>query len=164
MDRPQAADFSKWIDHRPPIYGDTYKKMTARGEFVEVSSGGKREKSIRIATSEEREAYEARHMEAAKRAGVSVWDGGDKRPYAERDEAGKKQAIDNYFAGFSIDNKLPNGERNKQLNRLAFNMQQGGLWDSYAQERFYELASGCGLPDSEVRGLMRPRDNALASA
>ena len=48
-DGKRRSHISKWIDHRPPIYGDTYKKMTARGEFVEVSSGGKREKSIRLA-------------------------------------------------------------------------------------------------------------------
>lgn len=71
-DGKRRSNIAKWIDHRPPIYSDTYKKMTARGEFVEVSSGGKREKSIRIATSEEREAYEARHMEAAKRAGYAI--------------------------------------------------------------------------------------------
>lgn len=71
-DGKRKSCLMKWLGHRPPIFEATFQRMKARGEFTAVASGGKREKSIRLATDEERAAFAERHGEAAKRAGYAI--------------------------------------------------------------------------------------------
>ena len=132
----------KWLGHRPPIFEATYQRMKARGEFTEVASGGKREKSIRLATDEEREAFEEKHQEAAKRANLSVWDG-NTTTYAQADDEGKRKKLDAYLAEHEKEPKheLKKGQRDDSLWSLAVKLHNANMDDAFAEQWFYNLCN-----------------------
>ena len=78
-----------WLNRKPPVYRDMWGKMRAKGEIVETKGGeAKRGHILRIATDEERAAWDEEHETAAKAAQESVWDGNTtaapKRPTASQ--------------------------------------------------------------------------------
>ena len=77
--------------------------------------------------------------------------------YAEASEDDKESRVLAYIQKWRENNDLAEGNRNIALNRLAFMLQKAGMWDATAQTVFQIVSRNTGLPDDEIRLLMRER-------
>lgn len=150
----RRSHLKKWLGNRPPIYERTYLSMKSRGEFIEVASGGKSEKSIRLATDEERAAFAERHEEAAKRAKMSVFDG-TATDYASASEDEKIRKLEKYRKGHETDNPIIDGQRDNSLRSLATKLHDAGMDDSTARNWFFALCDTLGAEFANARAKER---------
>ena len=145
--------------------------MCAEGvltETIKVNTEGKNPNAYYSITPDGEQAAAAAVYAAKKTARAprtrprdcgSVWDGtAHGTRYDQASVEDKEARVLNYIKQFEADHPLNvKGSRNKNFNMLIFGLHKAGMWDAVAQDIVRARATAAGLPDAEIRKLMRRR-------
>lgn len=155
---PRRDKVLEKIARRPPQYRRVFDEMVAQRAITSGKDESSGKYILRIATAEElekseeqadtrREAVrgEARQIQAARTS------------YDECSDDDRESRVLAYIERWRGDNALVEGNRNVALNKLAWSMQNAGMWDNTARGIFDLVAANTGLGSAEIRSLMRAR-------
>ena len=142
-----------------PDHAKVLASLIAEGVVVKYKgmTGGKVRTLIRIATEEELAQRETQDF-SEERANRDKVDRGDADfgPYATCSPDEKRARVRGYIDKYKTDHPLYPGARNHGLWELRVLLQRrNDMWDSAAQEEFRETALATGLPENEIKLLMR---------
>lgn len=142
---PRRDKLLEKIARRPPQYRRVYNEMLAQRAITVIRDGAKY--LVRPTTAEELDAGEtqAHAIQTAQQS------------YAECGEEDREARVLAYFTKWRQDNALSIGNRNIALNKLAWSLQQAGMWDETARGIYEIVAANSGLAEPEIRALMRKR-------
>jgi hypothetical protein len=157
---PRRDKILEKIARRPPQYRKVFDEMISQKAIVSAKDEASGKYILRVATAEELEqseeqsdtrraavAHETRHIQAARQA------------YSDCADEDKEARVLAYVERWRMDNALTEGNRNIALNKLAWSMQNAGMWDAVARSVFDLIAAHSGLGAAEIRQLMRDRKN-----
>lgn len=161
---PRRDKILEKIARRPPQYRKVYDEMTAQRAITCAKDEATGKYVLRVTTAEELErgeeqtearraavAQETRQIQVARQA------------YADCSEEDKEARVLSYVERWRMDNALTEGNRNIAMNKLAWSMQNAGMWDAVARAVFDAIASNSGLGSAEIRTLMRERKKSKKS-
>lgn len=153
---PRRDKLLEKIARRPPQYRRVYDEMLAQRAITVIRDGAKY--LVRPTTAEEIDAGEAQAdvRRSAVRAEAQAIRAAQ-LTYAECNEEDREARVLAYFVKWREDNALAIGNRNIALNKLAWSLQQAGMWDETARGIYELVASNSGLAEPEIRALMRER-------
>ena len=143
---------------RPPQYRKVYDEMLAQRAITCTKDEATGKYVLRAATAEELERGE--EQTEARRAAVTQETRqiqAQRQGYADCSEEDKEARVLAYIERWRRGNALTDGNRNIALNKLAWSMQNAGMWDAVAQTAFNIIATNSGLGTPEIRTLMRER-------
>lgn len=137
-------------------------------ETIKVNADGRNPNTYYSVTPEAdrqkaAKAYAQRKAErtpkARPRDDSSVWDGNAHgKRYDEASDEDKENRILAYIQKYETDHPLKQeGARNDSFNRLIFQLKHEQMWDETAQEIVRRRAEDAGLPEREIKTLMRQR-------
>lgn len=157
---PRRDKILEKIARRPPQYRKVFDEMISQKAIVSAKDEASGKYILRVATAEELEqseeqsdtrraavAHETRQIQAASQA------------YSDCADEDKEARVLAYVERWRMDNALTEGNRNIALNKLAWSMQNAGMWDAVARSVFDLIAAHSGLGAAEIRQLMRERKN-----
>ena len=157
----------RMLNTKGPSYVRAFEALVDSGLIVcERATDGK-STTVRRATDAEIEAADEK-KEAQRRDKIFAEEranrdkvergGSDFGPYADCAPDEKRARVLAYIEKFKLDHPLCPGTRNNGLWDLRVLLQcKNGMWDAIAQEAFKETAQATGLPDEEIKLLMRAR-------
>ena len=145
---------NNWLNSRPPVYRDAYKKMESDGHLVWEFIGKDSKKKIRLATDEEIEKHEKEHPKQQKSA-TPLGKAYEKKEYVDCDDAEKARRVKSYVDAYNKDNALNEGNRNKYIFKLAASLDAAGMKDGIAQDIVRRMALESGLSETETQKVMR---------
>lgn len=157
----------RMLNTKGPSYVRAFEALVDSGLIVcERATDGK-STTVRRATDAEIEAADEK-KEAQRRDKIFAEEranrdkvergGSDFGPYADCAPDEKRARVLAYIEKFKLDHPLCLGTRNNGLWDLRVLLQcKNGMWDAIAQEAFKETAQATGLPDEEIKLLMRER-------
>lgn len=146
------------IARRPPQYRKVYDEMIAQRAIVCAKDDATGKYVLRVTTAEELERGE--EQTEARRTAVTQETRqiqAQRQAYADCSEDDKESRVLAYVERWRMDNALTEGNRNIAMNKLAWSMQNAGMWDAIARGIFDCIASNSGLGSAEIRTLMRER-------
>lgn len=155
----------RMLKTKGPSYVRAFDELVSGGIIVcERATDGK-STTVRRATDAEMESFEA-NAEAQRRNMIfaearanrdKVERGGSEfGRYADCSPEEKRSRVHAYIEKFKLDHSLEPGTRNNGLWDLRVLLQcKNGMWDAIAQEAFKETAQETGLPEREIKLLMR---------
>ena len=164
----------RMLNSKGPSYVRAFESLVDSGLIVcERATDGK-STTVRRATDAEIEAADEK-KEAQRRDRIfaearanreKVERGGsDFGCYADCSPEEKRSRVHAYIEKFKLDHSLEPGTRNDGLWDLRVLLQgKNGMWDAIAQEAFKETAQETGLPDEEIKLLMRARHDGTTGA
>lgn len=164
----------RMLKTKGPSYVRAFDELVSGGILVcERATDGK-STTVRRATDAEMESFEA-NAEAQRRNMIfaearanreKVERGGSEfGPYADCSPEEKRSRVRAYIEKFKLDHSLEPGTRNNGLWDLRVLLQcKNGMWDAIAQEAFKATAQETGLPDKEIKQLMRARRDGTTGA
>lgn len=153
---PRRDKLLEKIARRPPQYRRVYNEMLAQRAITVIRDGAKY--LVRPTTAEEIDAGETQadvRREAVKAEAQAIQTA--QQSYAECGEEDREARVLAYFTKWRQDNALNVGNRNIALNKLAWSLQQAGMWDETARGIYEIVAANSGLAEPEIRALMRKR-------
>ena len=153
---PRRDKLLEKIARRPPQYRRVYNEMLAQRAIIVVRDGTKY--LVRPTTAEEIDAGETQadvRREAVKAEAHAIQTA--QQSYSECGEEDREARVLAYFTKWRQDNALSIGNRNIALNKLAWSLQQAGMWDEIARGIYEIVAANSGLAEPEIRALMRKR-------
>lgn len=153
---PRRDKLLEKIARRPPQYKRVYNEMLAQRAVTVAKDGTKY--IVRPTTAEEIDAGETQadaRREAAKAEVQAIQTA--QQSYSECSEEDREARVLAYFTKWRQDNALSIGNRNVALNKLAWSLQQAGMWDATARGIYELVAANSGLAEPEIRALMRER-------
>lgn len=164
----------RMLNTEGPSYVRAFEALVDSGLIVcERATDGK-STTVRRATDaeieaadEKKEAQRRDKIFAEERANREKVDrvGSDFGPYAECDPDEKRARVLAYVDKFKLDHPLCPGTRNHGLWDLRVLMQRkNNMWDDVAQGVFLETAQETGLPDEEIKLLMRANIDGTTGA
>lgn len=164
----------RMLKTKGPSYVRAFDELVSGGILVcERATDGK-STTVRRATDAEMESFEAnaeaqrRNMIFAEaRANRDKVDrgGADFGSYADCSPDEKRARVLAYIDKFKLDHSLEPGTRNHGLWDLRVLLQRkNGMWDAIAQEVFLETAQRTGLPEGEIKLLMRANIDGTTGA
>lgn len=154
--QPRRDKLLEKIARRPPQYRRVYDEMLAQRTITVAKDGAKY--IVRPTTAEEIDAEEAKsdaRRSAVKAESKAIQSA--RQTYAECGEEDREARVLAYYARWREDNALTVGNRNIALNKLAWSLQQAGMWDETARGIYELVAANSGLAEPEIRVLMRER-------
>ena len=155
---PRRDKVLEKIARRPPQYRKVYDEMLAQRAITCAKDETTGKYTLRAATAEELERGE--EQTEARRAAVTQETRqiqAQRQAYADCSEEDKEARVLAYIERWRMDNALTEGNRNIAMNKLAWSMQNAGMWDAVARAVFDAIASNSGLGSAEIRSLMRER-------
>ena len=155
----------RMLKSKGPSYVRAFESLVDSGLIVcERATDGK-STTVRLGTDaeidaadEKKEAQRRVKIFAEERANRDKVDrgGSDFGPYEDCSPDEKRSRVLSYVEKFKLDHSLEPGTRNDGLWDLRVLLQRkNGMWDAIAQEVFKETAQETGLPDEEIKQLMR---------
>ena len=155
----------RMLKSKGPSYVRAFESLVDSGLIVcERATDGK-STTVRLGTDaeidaadEKKEAQRRVKIFAEERANRDKVDrgGSDFGPYEDCSPDEKRSRVLSYVEKFKLDHSLEPGTRNDGLWDLRVLLQRkNGMWDAIAQEVFKETAQETGLPDEEIKRLMR---------
>ena len=155
----------RMLKSKGPSYVRAFESLVDSGLIVcERATDGK-STTVRLGTDaeidaadEKKEAQRRVKIFAEERANRDKVDrgGSDFGPYEDCSPDEKRSRVLSYVEKFKLDHSLEPGTRNDGLWDLRVLLQRkNGMWDAIAQEVFKETAQETGLPDAEIKQLMR---------
>lgn len=164
----------RMLKTKGPSYVRAFDELVSGGLLVCERAKDGKSTTVRRATDAEMESFEAnaeaqrRNMIFAEaRANRDKVDrgGADFGPYADCSPDEKRARVLAYIDKFKLDHSLEPGTRNNGLWDLRVLLQcKNGMWDAIAQEAFKATAQETGLPDEEIKQLMRARRDGTTGA
>lgn len=161
---PRRDKILEKITRRPPQYRKIYDEMVAQRAIICVKDEATGKYVLRVTTAEELERSE--EQTEARRAAVTQETRqiqAQRQSYADCSEEDKEARVLAYVERWRMDNALTEGNRNIAMNKLAWSMQNAGMWDAIARGIFDCIASNSGLGNAEIRTLMRERKKTWES-
>lgn len=155
---PRRDKVLEKIARRPPQYRKVYDEMVAQHAITCAKDEATGKYVLRITTVEELERGE--EQTEARREAVTQETRqiqAQRKAYADCSEEDREARVLAYVEQWRLDNALTEGNRNIAMNKLAWSMQNAGMWDSVARAVFDIIASNAGLGSAEIRTLMRER-------
>lgn len=155
---PRRDKILEKIARRPPQYRKVYDEMVAQRAITCAKDEATGKYVLRVTTAEELERGE--EQTEARRAAVTQETQqiqAQRQAYADCSEEDKEARVLAYIERWRMDNALTEGNRNIAMNKLAWSMQNAGMWDTIARGIFDLIASNSGLGSAEIRTLMRER-------
>lgn len=155
---PRRDKILEKIARRPPQYRKVYDEMVAQRAVTCAKDEATGKYTLRAATAEELERGE--EQTEARRAAVTQETRqiqAQRQAYADCSDEDKESRVLAYIERWRMDNALTEGNRNIAMNKLAWSMQNAGMWDTIARGIFDLIASNSGLGSAEIRTLMRDR-------
>lgn len=155
---PRRDKILEKIARRPPQYRKVYDEMVAQRAITCAKDEATGKYTLRVTTAEELERGE--EQTEARRAAVTQETRqiqAARQAYADCSEEDKEARVLAYVERWRMDNALTEGNRNIAMNKLAWSMQNAGMWDAVARGIFDIIASNSGLGSAEIRTLMRER-------
>lgn len=155
---PRRDKILEKIARRPPQYRKVYDEMVAQRAIACAKDETTGKYTLRAATAEELERGE--EQTEARRAAVTQETRqiqAQRQAYADCSEEDKEARVLAYIERWRMDNALTEGNRNIAMNKLAWSMQNAGMWDTIARGIFDLIATNSGLGSAEIRTLMRER-------
>lgn len=155
---PRRDKVLEKIARRPPQYRKVYDEMVAQRAITCAKDEATGKYTLRVTTAEELERGE--EQTEARREAVTQETRqiqAQLQAYADCSEEDKEARVLAYVERWRLDNALTEGNRNIALNKLAWSLQNAGMWDSVARAVFDVIASSSGLGSAEIRTLMRER-------
>ena len=164
----------RMLKSKGPSYVRAFESLVDSGLVVcERATDGK-STTVRLGTDaeidaadEKKEAQRRVKIFAEERANRDKVDrgGSDFGPYEDCSPDEKRSRVLAYVEKFKLDHSLEPGTRNDGLWDLRVLLQRkNGMWDAIAQEVFKETAQETGLPDAEIKQLMRESVDGTAGA
>ena len=155
----------RMLKSKGPSYVRAFESLAESGLIVcERATDGK-STTVRLGTDaeidaadEKKEAQRRVKIFAEERANRDKVDrgGSDFGLYEDCSPDEKRSRVLAYVEKFKLDHSLEPGTRNDGLWDLRVLLQRkNGMWDAIAQEVFKETAQETGLPDEEIKQLMR---------
>ena len=155
----------RMLKTKGPSYVRAFYELVSGGILVCERAKDGKSTTVRRATDAEIEAFEA-NAEAQRRDKIFAEEranrekvdrgGADFGPYADCSPEEKRSRVLAYIEKFKLDHSLEPGTRNDGLWDLRVLLQcKNGMWDAIAQEAFKATAQETGLPDKEIKLLMR---------
>ena len=172
--KARKSQVIRWLKSKGPSYVRAFESLVESGLIVcERATDGK-STTVRRATDAEMDAFEA-NAEAQRRDKIFAEaranrdkvdrGGADFGPYADCSPGEKRARVCAYVDKFKLDHSLEPGTRNHGLWDLRVLLQRkNGMWDAIAQEVFLETAQRTGLPDGEIKLLMRAKIDGATGA
>lgn len=172
--KARKSQVIRMLKTKGPSYVRAFESLVDGGLIVcERATDGK-STMVRRATDAELEAFEE-NAEAQRRNMIfaearanreKVERGGSEfGRYADCSPEEKRSRVLAYIEKFKLDHSLKPGTRNDGLWDLRVLLQcKNGMWDAIAQEAFKETAQETGLPDKEIKQLMRANIDGTAGA
>lgn len=155
---PRRDKVLEKIARRPPQYRKVYDEMVLQRAITCAKDEVTGKYVLRITTAEELERGE--EQTEARREAVTQETRqiqAQRQAYADCSEEDREARVLAYVERWRLDNALTEGNRNIAMNKLAWSMQNAGMWDSVARAVFDIIASNAGLGSAEIRTLMRER-------
>lgn len=155
---PRRDKVLEKIARRPPQYRKVYDEMIVQRAITCAKDEVTGKYVLRITTAEELERGE--EQTEARREAVTQETRqiqAQRQAYADCSEEDREARVLAYVERWRLDNALTEGNRNIAMNKLAWSMQNAGMWDSVARAVFDIIASNAGLGSAEIRTLMRER-------
>lgn len=155
---PRRDKILEKIARRPPQYRKVYDEMVAQRAITCAKDEATGKYVLRVTTAEELEQGEEQNE--ARRTAVTQETRqlqAQRQAYADCSEEDKESRVLAYVERWRMDNALTEGNRNIAMNKLAWSMQNAGMWDAVARAVFDAIASNSGLGSAEIRTLMRER-------
>lgn len=146
--RPRADKLRAKLKKRPLEYLELYTRLLAQGVLITVRDGASPYYYVEV-------SGDTTPPQAVDATATEVLHTG--KPYAQCPADERAERVQQYLIKWRAGADLSEGNRNNALNRLSWCLQAAGVWDDVAQDAFRKIADGCGLPDREIRLLMRPR-------
>lgn len=146
--RPRADKLRAKLKKRPLEYLELYTRLLAQGVLITVRDGAPPYYYVEV-------SGDGMPPQTVDATAAEVLHTG--KPYAQCPTDERAERVQQYLIKWRADADLSEGNRNNALNRLSWCLQAAGVWDDVAQDAFHKIAEGCGLPEREVRLLMRPR-------
>lgn len=155
---PRRDKVLEKIARRPPQYRRVFDEMVAQRAVTCAKDAATGKYVLRVATADELERGEEQ-AEARREAvrGEARQIQAARTPYAECSDDDRESRVLAYVERWRGDNALVEGNRNVALNKLAWGMQNAGMWDATARGIFDLVAANTGLGSAEIRSLMRAR-------
>lgn len=141
-----------------PDHAKVLTSLIAEGVLVKYKgmAGGKVRSLLRLPTEEEIAQREDKFTEERANRDKVDRGGADFGPYADCSPEEKRARVRGYVDKFKLDHPLYPGTRNPGLWDLRVLLQRkNDMWDAIAQEVFLETARATGLPEGEIKLLMR---------
>lgn len=172
--KARKSQVIRWLKSKGTSYVRAFESLVESGLIVCVRATDGKSTTVRRATDAEMEAFEANaeaqrrdRIFAEARANRDKVDrgGADFGPYADCSPDEKRARVLAYIDKFKLDHSLEPGTRNPGLWDLRVLLQRkNGMWDAIAQEVFLETAQSTGLPDGEIKLLMRANIDGTTGA
>lgn len=172
--KARKSQVARMLKSKGPSYVRAFESLVDSGLIVCERAKDGKSTMVRRATDAEMEAFEANaeaqrrdRIFAEARANREKVDrgGADFGPYADCSPDEKRARVRAYVDKFKLDHSLETGTRNHGLWDLRVLLQRkNGMWDAIAQEVFLETAQRTGLPDGEIKLLMRANIDGAAGA
>lgn len=155
---PRRDKILEKIARRPPAYRRVYDEMLAQKALVVCKDEASGKYVLRQSSPDELSAIEAgRDARAAAIAAETRHIRSTQTPYEACTDDEREARVLAYVLKWREDNALVEGNRNIALNKLAYSMQQAGMWDAVAKSAYTIIAENSGLGSAEIRALMRER-------
>ena len=155
----------RMLKSKGPSYVRAFESLVDSGLIVGERATDGKSTTVRLGTDaeidaadEKKEAQRRVKIFAEERANRDEVDrgGSDFGPYEDCSPDEKRSRVLAYVEKFKLDHSLEPGTRNDGLWDLRVLLQRkNGMWDAIAQEVFKETAQETGLPDAEIKQLMR---------
>lgn len=161
---PRRDKILEKIARRPPQYRKVYDEMFAQHAVVCVKDADTGKYVLRLPTPDELEQGEAQteaRRDAVAQETAQIQSA--RRAYADCSPDDREARVIAYIERWRMDNALAVGGRNIALNKLAWSLQQAGMWDATARAIFDVIATSSGLGSAEIRTLMRERKKSKAN-
>jgi len=161
---PRRDKVLEKIARRPPQYRKVYDEMVAQRAIVCAKDDATGKYVLRVTTAEELERCE--EQTDVRRAAVTQETRQiqtQRQAYADCSDEDREARVLAYIERWRMDNALTEGNRNIAMNKLAWSMQNAGMWDAVARAVFDAIASNSGLGSAEIRTLMRERKKSKKS-
>ena len=164
----------RMLNTKGPSYVRAFEALVDSGLIVCERAKDGKSTMVRRATDAEMDSFEA-NAEAQRRDKIFAEEranrekvdrgGADFGLYADCSPDEKRARVCAYVDKFKLDHSLEPGTRNSVLWDLRVLLQRkNGIWDAIAQEVFKETAQETGLPDKEIKLLMRANIDGTTGA
>lgn len=164
----------RMLKDKGPSYVSSLDWLIKCGRVIQETGKDGKSTTVRRATDAEMDAFEA-NAEAQRRDRIFAEEranrekvergGSEFGRYADCSPEEKRSRVHAYIEKFKLDHSLEPGTRNDGLWDLRVLLQcKNEMWDAIAQEAFKETAQETGLPDEEIKLLMRARPDGTTGA
>ncbi len=164
----------RMLKTKGPSYVRAFEELVSGGILVCERANDGKSTTVRRATDAEMEAFEA-NAEAQRRDKIFAEEranrdkvdrgGSEFGHYEDCSPDEKRSRVLAYVEKFKLDHSLEPGTRNEGLWDLRVLLQRkNGMWDAIAQEVFKQTAQETGLPNREIKLLMRANIDGTTGA